>query len=885
MKDNSLPPKLAWRFFRWFCHPQLVDHIEGDLLEGYTRRVREVGKKKADREFTWDVFKLFRPGIIRPMEGYRSLNTYGMYKSYFKIGWRNLVRSKGYSLINIGGLAIGMMVAMLNGLWVWDELSFDRHFTNYDRVAYVAETGKNSDRGGMWIGTTMTYPLATALMGDYRDAFSEISRSTSFRERIVANGEVAITSTGLYVDPSAPEIFSLRMIAGTRGGLSQANSIMISQSLAESLFGSRDPLNQVLKLNNKSDVMVTGVYEDFPRNTELHTIRYLTTWNLYLAENKWIEQRALTDWRNHFLKIYVLIPDGRSFEEVVQKIKPALQFDPEDEEVAVKRREQSLTLYPMRDWHLRPPYTEASQLEPLVMIKLVGAIGAFVLALACINFINLSTARAERRAKEIGVRKTIGSIRSQLVSQFLAESLLVVSAAFVLAMGLTVLTLPGFNLIASKAIQMPWGNLWFWTAGAALVVLTSLVAGFYPAVYLSSFNPVKALKGHLRMGRLASIPRKALVVFQFSISVILIIGTVVVYNQIQFAKDRPVGYDRKGLIMMPKRTEAFNGKYQVLRNELKGTGVVYEVSESMGPMTDVFSGNGGWDWKDRDPSWDKSFGTLSVSHLHGKTVGWEFVQGRDFDIDNPSDSSGLVINEAALKVMKLKEPIGEPVTWSWWSDKNRVMNYKIIGVIKDPVMESPYSPTKPVVFYVKGLNGNPSWLNIRINPGVSASEALPKIEAAIKKVIPAVPFDYKFADEEYARKFGREERVGNLATVFAMLAIFISCLGLLGLVSFMAETRTKEIGIRKVLGATTTILWRMLSKDFVALVMIACLVATPIAYYLMAQWLERFEYRTDLSPWVFMITVLAAVGIALLTISYQAIKSAMMNPVNSLRSE
>lgn len=885
MTRNSLPPKLAWRFFRWFCHPRLIDHIEGDLLEEYTRRLAAEGKAKADKEFVWDVIKLFRPGIIRPVEGYRSLNTYGMYKSYFKIGWRNLLRSKGYSLINIGGLAIGMMVAILNGLWVWDELSYNKHFDNYERIAHVAEQGIDDDDGSIRLGTTMTYPLATALMGDYRQEFDNITRSTSFRERIVANGEVALTATGLYVDPSAPEIFTLTMISGTRSGLDQTNSILISRTLAESLFGSNDPINRIVKLNNKSDVIVTGVYEDFPDNTEFKTIRYLTTWNLYLAENKWIEQRALTDWRNHFLKVYVTIPEGRTFESVIEKIEPALQFDPLDDEIARKKREQTLTLYPMSRWHLRPTWIEDGQMEPLTMVKLVGAIGAFVLALACINFINLSTARAERRAKEIGIRKTIGSIRSQLVSQFLAESLLVVCSAFVLAVGLAALSLPGFNRIASKGMLMPWTNPWFWSAGVALVVMTSLVAGFYPALYLSSFSPVKALKGTLRMGRLASIPRKALVVFQFSISVMLIIGTVVVYNQIQFAKSRPVGYDRKGLIMMPKRTEAFNGKYQVLRTELKNTGVVMEVSESMGPMTDVFSGNGGWMWKDRDPAYDKSFGTLSVSHLHGKTVGWEFVQGRDFDVDNPTDSNGLVINEAALKIMALKDPIGEPVSWTWWADKNRVMNYKIIGVIKDPVMESPYSPTKPVVFYVKGLNGNPSWMNIRINADVSAAEALPKIEEVFKKITPGVPFDYKFADEEYAMKFGREERVGNLATVFAILAIVISCLGLLGLVSFMAETRTKEIGIRKVLGASTLILWRMLSKDFVTLVLIACLVATPLAYYLMAQWLQRFEYRTDLSPWIFTLTIAAAVVMALATISYQAIKSAMMNPVNSLRSE
>jgi putative ABC transport system permease protein len=429
------------------------------------------------------------------------------------------------------------------------------------------------------------------------------------------------------------------------------------------------------------------------------------------------------------------------------------------------------------------------------------------------------------------------------------------------------------------------GNGWFWLACFCFVMFTSLLAGVYPALYLSSFNPIRALKGTFRIGRFALLPRKVLVVFQFSISVILIIGTMVVYRQIQYAKDRPVGYTREGLIMMRKQSSDFNGKYEVLRNELKNTGMVYEVSESMGPMTEIYSGNGGWDWKDRNPEEDKNFATLSVSHLHGKTVGWQFVQGRDFDPSIASDSLGIVITESALHYMKLEEPIGEPVSWTWWSDKSRVLNYKILGVIKDMVMDSPYAPAEPTIFYVKGLNGNPTWINIKINPQVSVSEALPKIESVFKKVIPAVPFEYKFADDEYAAKFGKEERIANLAFIFAGLAIFISCLGLLGLASFVAETRTKEIGIRKVLGASVAGLWRMLSKDFVWLVLIACIVATPLAYYLMNEWLQKFVYRTNISIWVFVATGVGAISITLITISYQAIKAALMNPVNSLKSE
>jgi putative ABC transport system permease protein len=302
-------------------------------------------------------------------------------------------------------------------------------------------------------------------------------------------------------------------------------------------------------------------------------------------------------------------------------------------------------------------------------------------------------------------------------------------------------------------------------------------------------------------------------------------------------------------------------------------------------MTEVYSGNGGWDWKGRKQDDDKSFATLSVSHLHGKTVGWQFIQGRDFDLSIASDSSGIVINESALKRMDLEDPIGEPVSWTWWADKSKVLNYKILGVVKDMVMDSPYAPAQPTIFYLKGHNGNPSWINIKINPQASVSEALPKIEAVFKKVIPAVPFEFKFADDEYAAKFGKEERIGNMAFIFAGLAIFISCLGLLGLASFVAETRTKEIGIRKVLGASVVGLWRMLSKDFVWLVVIACIVSIPLATYLMNSWLQKFMYRTDMSVWVFVVTGVGAISITLITISFQAIKAALANPVKSLRSE
>jgi ABC-type antimicrobial peptide transport system permease subunit len=884
MKANRTPtpPRWATKLLQWYCAPRLIEEVEGDLHEEFEFQVKQVGVRRAKFDYVRNVIGFIKPFAIRRKSN-SPINNSAMIRSYFKIGWRNILRTKGYSLINIGGLAIGMTVAILNGLWIWDEFSHDKYFTNYDRIAQVAETGINPQDGVKYVGTTMTYPLSSELIDHYPQHFERIARVSWNIDCILSSGSDNKSSKGLYVSEAFPEMMTFNMVQGTRAGLASMNSILVSESLAKSFFGTTDILNRTLRINNNVDVTITGVYEDFPLNTEFAGKQFFAPWSLFLSQNKWIEQSALTDWRNHFIKIYVQIHPNTTFESVNLSVKKALQFDPADLKEAIEIKKE-IYLYPMSRWHLYPPSYRRSQYNPITMIILVGVIGGFVLLLACINFMNLSTARSEKRAKEVGIRKTVGSVRSQLINQFFTESFLIVTVAFFLALVLTGLFLPAFNTIANKQIVLPWANFWFWSASLCFVVITSALAGSYPALYLSSFNPIKALKGTFRLGRMASIPRQVLVVFQFSISVILIVGTIIVYQQIQFAKSRPVGYDREGLIMIEKKSSDFNGKYNVLRNELKNTGAVVEVSESMGPVTEVYSGNGGWDWKGRNQNVDLNFATLAVSHTHGKTAGWQFVEGRDFDLENVSDSSGLIINESAAKVMGLRNPIGEPVRWTWWMD-NRVLDYKILGVIKDMVMASPYEPVEPTMFYLKGFNGTPGWINIKINPQISASDALPKIEAVFKKIIPTAPFEFKFVDEEYAAKFAKEERIGNLASVFAVLAIFISCLGLFGLASFVAEQRTKEIGIRKVLGASVTNLWKMLSKDFIVLVIISCLIAIPISYHFYSDWLKSFQYRTPISWWIFAASGLGAVFITVVTVSFQAIKAALANPVNSLKSE
>jgi len=802
-----------------------------------------------------------------------------MYKSYFKIGWRNLLRNKGYSLINIGGLAIGMVVAILIGLWIYDELSFNKYHKNYDRIVQIMKG--SSYEGKTYLGQRhLPFPLIEELQTTYADNFKHIvpyQRGDNF----LSVGEKTISRSGVFAGKGAPEMLTLKMVDGTWSGLEDPHSIMLSISSAKALFGEGDPINKVIQFNNKIDVKVTGVYEDLPYNSEFNRVNFFMPWDLQVANNPWMKDQG---WENHFLFIYAEIASNTSIERVNENIREA--------ELKVIRNIPSMQqelvyspvvmLHPMSDWHLYSNFKEGVRdYGPIESVRIIAVIGGFVLLLACINFMNLSTARSEKRAKEVGIRKSIGSMRSQLINQFFSESILVVLLAFVVSLAAINLALPWFNDLTGKEIHMPWMNTRFWLLSLAFIGTTGLVAGSYPALYLSSFNAVNILKGTFRVGRLASLPRKVLVVLQFSVSVSLIIGTIIIYKQVVFAKNRPVGYTREGLLMVQRKSDEFFSQAAVLRNELKKTGVVKEMAESGGPITYVWSGNGGFDWQGKDPASNDGFSTLSVSPAFGNTVGWQFIAGRDFSEEFASDSSGFIFNEAAIKYMNITNPVGQIVHWKnapYSVDKD----FRILGVIKDMVMDSPFEPVEPAVYFLQGWHG---WFTIKINPEVSASEAMPEIERVFKKIIPSAPFDYKFADQEYALKFVAEERVGKLASVFSILAIFISCLGLFGLASFVSEQRTKEIGIRKVVGATVFNLWRMLSKDFVVLTLISCLIATPIAYYSLKDWLQNYSYRIEISLWIFFLVSAGAVLITLITVSYQAIKAAVANPVKSLRSE
>ncbi|MEK6783694.1 MAG: ABC transporter permease [Bacteroidota bacterium] len=874
---TNYPPRFPLRFFRWYCHPKLLKYIEGDLMELYQERKAKSGKLKADARFIIDVLLLFRPAIIKPVEGYKNLNTYGMYKSYFKIGWRNLIKSKGYSFINIGGLAVGIAVAMLIGLWIHDELSYNKYHRNYNRVAQVMQ--HQTFNGYKGTENSIPIPLVTELQKSYGNDFKYLVMTSWMGDHILKYGEKKFSKSGNYMDLDAPRLLDLKMLAGSLDGLKEPGSILLSQSVAKAFFGEKDPMNELMRIDNKLDVKVTGVYEDLPFATQFRELSFIAPWELYVSSEEWVKNaRDEGQWGNNSFQLFAQIADHADMENISAKIKNAKQDHvPEDDKIF----KAEIFLHPMKDWHLNSNWENGVHKGGFIQyVWLFGIVGIFVLMLACINFMNLSTARSEQRAKEVGIRKSIGSLRSQLVSQFLSESFLVVMLAFMLAIILVTVSIPSFNQLADKQMIFPLTNISFWLISLGFIALTGMLAGSYPALYLSSFQPVRVLKGTFQAGRFASLPRKVLVVLQFTVSVTLIIGTTVVYRQVQFTKNRPVGYDQNGIIMIQMKSPDYYGKYDLLQLELKNAGAIEEMAESSSPLTGVWSNNGGFNWQGKDPALQAEFATIWVTHDFGKTVEWQIKEGRDFSRDFASDSSGIIINEAAVKFMDLKTPLGTIVRWG---DDVHGKDFKIIGVVKDMLMESPFKSVKQTVY----LNGyeNVNWIELRLNSDKSFNESISKVESVFKKHLPDVPFDYEFADQEHALKFASEEKVGKLSGIFASLAVFISCLGLSGLASFVAEQRTKEIGIRKVLGASVANLWQMLSKDFVILVILSCFIAIPVAWYFLNDWLQGYDYRTEISWWIFLVTGMGALIITILTVSFQAVKAALMNPVKSLRSE
>jgi predicted permease len=885
-------PRWAQSLLMRITAPHLREEIQGDMDELFHKRAQRHGYPKARRMYVWDLLLLLHPRLwqrepdpdFRPKPRYTNYSDVSnpllfhpiMLRNYLKLAFRNLAKHKGYSAINIAGLAVGMAVAILIGIWIQDEVSANKHHKNYETL-YMVKMHQTFD-GKRGTQDAIPFPLGDELTSKYPDfkAVAMYERSEGNRSLIV--GDQKFLKHGIYIGEDAINMFSLNILNGDKAPLKEPYSIVLTDETAHTLFGSKDPIGKIVRVDNAVDLKVTAVTAKQPANATLQ-FDYLLPWQLMEARHERVRKQAKTDWRNNDWGIFAQLKDGIDPAQTNAKIKDVvLTHLASNDPTSRNQVKPEIFLHPMSKWRLYSEFTEGKNTGGFIKyVRLFAVFGLFILIIACINFMNLSTARSEKRAKEVGVRKAVGSGREQLIGQFLSESTLIAGMALVLALGVVLISLPYFNSLTEKTMAIEFGNPIFWGAVLLFTVFTGLLAGSYPALYLSSFNPVRILKGGIHVGKNATLPRKILVVVQFTFSVALMIGTIIIYQQIQHGKNRPLGFTKQGLISV-NSSKSLLDHFDALRDELAATGAVASICKTNAPPTQWWSSNSGWKWKGAGQA-DESviFTTIATSYDYTKTMGIQLKQGRDFSRDFATDSTSVILNEAAVKRMGLKHPVGEIIKWA---DKN----WTVVGVIPNIVLEwSPYRDVAPMTVIF-----NENWVNfidIRLNPAVSPSVAIQKIRPIFDKYNPAYPFDYQFADSEYAKKFRYEELIGNLSAIVCVLAIFISCLGLFGLASFMAEQRIKEIGVRKVLGASVANVWGLLSKDFVQLVLIACLIAGPIAWYAMSQWLQSYTYKISIGAGAFLVVFIVALIITLLTVSYQAIKAALVNPVKSLRSE
>ena len=790
-----------------------------------------------------------------------------MLRNYFKIAWRNMIRSKGFSALNILGLAAGMAVALIIGLWVYKEYSFDKFLPDYGQVYLVR-------RNYFGNGDTVNYSGSSLKLADaLRSQIPEIefvAETDDFGPHDLLVGDTKLYKAGGQAAKDFLKIFQYPLLEGNANTvLNDPYSIVLTESMAKALFGQEDPINKSVRFDNKNDLKVTGILKDLPANSTFQ-FNYIVPFSYYEATNDFVKTARHRNFEWNAFRTFVKLKAGITDKQVTAKIKDIEKVDRDN----IMSRATEVILQPLANWRLFGNYVNGKETGGFIdYVRMFMIIGILVLAIACINFVNLTTARSEKRAREVGVRKAIGSRKRDLILQFLTESVLLCFMAFLLALLMVQWMLPAFNALTGSKISIPFANGFFWLSLATAVLVTALAAGSRPAFYLSSFNAVQVLKGSLQTAKAAIVTRKMLVVLQFTCSIALIISTFIIYQQIQYAKDRPAGFNMNRLMMTDMNAD-LGQHYAAIKNELIEKGLAGSVTAASNSATSTGGHRDVEDWPGKRPNETVDMGQIYVSDDYFKTLGMTMKEGRDFK--GSSDTLSAIFNEAAIRLMRLKNPLNQTITYL----DSRL---KIVGIVKDALTVSPFSPADPTLFL---YDPNPQGVMMyRLSPAIKTPAALSQLTAIFSKYNPAYPYSYSFADESYAAKFNLEVLIGKLAGLFAGLAIFISCLGLFGLAAYMAEQRTKEIGIRKVLGASIPQVWLLLSKEFVLLVLISALVASPIAFYLLTGWLQKYAYRVSIGAGVFFWAAALAALITLLTISFQTIKAALANPAKSLRSE
>jgi len=786
-----------------------------------------------------------------------------MLTNYFKTTFRALWKNKGYSFLNIFGLSAGIACAALIFLWVEDELTYNHYFSNRDNL-YKIKDQQTYD------GNTFTFdatpgPLAQGMKADF-PGIKATARSTWNSRLLFGLGEKTLYEQGNFVDSGFLSMFQLQFVRGNaQTAFTQLYSVVISEKMANAFFNSTDVVGKTLRCNNDKDLTVTGVIKDLPENVSFK-FDWLAPFKIHENHNQWLQ-----NWGSNGILTYAELEPNANLTAINKKLYDYVKTKKEG---AIAK----MMLYPMNRWRLYDSFENGKETEGRIKyVKLFTTIAWIILAIACINFMNLSTARSEKRAREVGVRKVMGAGKFKLIKQFIGESLFMSLLAAIVAVGLIYVFIHPFNTLVEKDMPVDLFNPLHIGALLIITTLAGLIAGSYPAFYLSSFNPVMVLKGlRIKTSWGAGFIRRGLVVLQFTISVALIICTIIIYQQISHVKNRNLGYDKNGLVYFYLQGN-LKQHFGAVKNELLQTGTIDNVTLSNNQVLQLGSNSGGFNWPGKDASKDVLITVENASPEYVNTMGMKLKEGKDFNPDIKSDSGNVIINEALAKIMKQKNTVGTILTYG-------DTKYTVKGVIGDFVYNNMYGESAPLALFSD--TSNVYTCTIRYKAGIDIKSALDKTEAIVKKANPGYPFEYKFVDEEYGKLFKTETLIGKLAGVFAVLAILISCLGLFGLSAYTAERRTREIGIRKVLGATEQGLAALLSKEFLILVSISCLIAFPVAWLVMEKdFLQDYAYRITISFWIFIAAGALALLIALLTVSFQAIKAAWANPIKSLRSE
>ena len=786
-----------------------------------------------------------------------------MLYNFFKIGYRNLIRNKGFSFINISGLAIGMASAMLIMLWVRHETSYDLFHVNRERIYQV--WGNDVYNGKIQSGMSTPEIMQPVLQGDVPE-IDQAARISWGEQTLLSVGDKRLKASGNIVDPSFLNIFSFPLLRGNAGiALRDPYSIVITESLARAIFGKEDPMGRIIRMENEDDFKVTGIMADLPRNSQFN-FEYLMSYDFKTSKG-YIDK----DWTDVSIRTFVMLKPHASFESANRKIKDVVVRH------SGQRARTVLFLYPLDRLRLYSNFENGVPAGGRIeRVKTFTLIAGLILLIACINFMNLSTARSEKRAREVGVRKVVGAQKASLVGQFLAEAVFMATISGALALLLLTLVLPAFNQLLESPLSIDFRNGSLWLAWAGFVLVSGFLAGAYPAFFLSSFRPILVLKGGFHKVNALVTPRKIMVILQFTFAIGLIVSTIVIERQINFAQQRESGYQKKNLGYVFIQGD-INKNYLLIKNALLASGAATGVSKTQAPLTQNWSSGMSMRWEGMDPQAKIQINRYTEDGDLVKTAGMRLVEGRDIDIKNyPTDSTACLISESAVRAMGFSHPIGQRI----FDDP---INWHVVGVISDFILESPFETIKP--FMVKGPMYGGNVIHIRLNPGKPLSQSLAKASEVFKKYNAAYPFEFHFIDQEYNAKFADEQLTGKLALLFAGLTLFISCLGLFGLASYMAENRVKEIGIRKILGASIPGIAALLSREFVILVMISLAIASPIAWWSMSRWLSNYSYHIPVSIWVFLEAGLAAILIALLTVSIQVTRAALANPVKSLRTE